>query len=188
MSELIYNIFMILVFVSPSLWICWELYKDTLITDYSKSEIAGVLLASSIPLANWIFMIMYMYQLDNSEDSIKNYVKTLNKVRNCNKCDISSRVYQMKNNINDDLECPHCSIKNSSGIFPDGEYPFAPKLNRFKALKFIKNEHKIKHTKKNFKELEKYDNELVAYEKLQLKKLQEFEQKAVEIKAELKII
>lgn len=188
MSELIYNIFMILVFVSPSLWIYWELYKDTLITDYSKSEIAGVLLASSIPLANWIFMIMYMYQLDNNEDSIKNYMKKLNKVRNCNTCDISSRIYQMKNNMNSDLECPHCNTKNSSGVFPDGEYPFAPKLNRIKALKFIKKEHKMKNVKENFKKLEKYDNELVAYEKLQLKKLQEFEQKANEIKAELKII
>jgi len=188
LSEFIYNTLMIVVIAFPSLWLYWEIYKDTLITDYSKSEIAGVLLASSIPIANWIFMIMYVYQLDNNEDSIKNYVKNLNEVRNCRKCDISSRVYQMKNNINSDLECPHCNVKNSSGVFPDGEYPFAPKLNRFKALKLIKNEHKMKNVEKNFKELKKYDNELVAYETLQLKKLQEFEQKANEIKAELKII
>ena len=172
-----------MVFTFPMPFLYWVTFKEYIVTpeSYTKNDVILSIVCSSIPVFNHICLLFILS--DECEDGLKDYKNKLNEVRKCSECNISSRKWQF-NNLDKEV-CPHCNSKSRMWHTEEGDYPFAPKLNTMQTIKHILKENKLKKVKDEFNKMELYDDELKAYEELQMKKLKEFEEKADQIKQEL---
>ena len=116
---------------------------------------------------------------------LKRELKSLNHPYKCD-CGITSRKYQL---LKDDyLVCPHCERKLwecADMIDDDREFPFAPKINKKEAKRYLKNREEMKKVKKEMRNLDEYDKEIEIWQKMQLRKMEEYQRKANQIKNEL---
>ena len=150
--------------------------------EYSKGDKIFHYFAGIIPIVNMI--LLFTLGFDSSFKKKKN---DLNKAFKCN-CGIVSRKYQLTSPFNDkELKCPHCNNNNTrwNSVVDDRIFPFAPKLNTKDAISIMKEANKAKSVKKEIVNIEEYDKEVEAWEKLQLSKMEEYQCKANEIKKEI---
>lgn len=168
----------------PSPIIIWNALKKHVIKQYSKGEFIISILTSVIPIWNHATFLYILFEYSDWDDDFRRRLKHVNEALVCRECGITSRRYQLTNNTSS--ECPHCHLtKGFHGVEVSKEYPFAPKINSIDFIKWKLEKNKLDNIQKDLKETERIDKELEAYEQLQLKKLQELEIKANEIKAEL---
>lgn len=128
----------------------------------------------------------------------------MNKPYKC-KCGIVSRRYQLSGE--NQTICSHCDFDMSvshrmSGsissfyredmelylnrIEDDRKFPFAPKLDEIKFLDYWNDKEKMKRIEKEKNDLIETDKELEAWQNIQLKKMEEYLQKAQEIEKRLR--
>lgn len=150
-------------------------------------------IASIIPFVNLIpllgVLITKLFAEDeNDEFGFKYYKASLNRLYKCRNCLITSSYHQLN-----DSKCPHCNkyIWKGSDRLDDGvkhkNFPFAKKIRTYTVLKkhYIKTKEEL--IKRDLDIAVNYDKELEAYTNIQMKKLEEYERKAMEIKHEMEL-
>lgn len=180
---------MILLSISifPSPFLIWIKYKEYVINKITKKALISWMITSLFPVFNHVNLLIEWLSYSKWDDEFLEEMELLNSAYKCNECDITSRKYQYKGIYKN--KCPQCNHSNSLiwSMDREKEYPFAPKLTTFSFIKWKNEENKINSINTELKNTELIDKELESYEKLQLKKLKELEEKANKIKAEMKL-
>lgn len=184
MIDVLAYIFVVVILFFSTPLILWDIYKNNLVSSIKKSDVIGLSVSAFIPLLNHLVYLLYLIENDGKLDNFKNSKRKLNITYTCWNCNITSRYYQLKN---DNSSCPHCggSMRTSYTNSDNDDYPFAPRLTTMRFIKIQREKNKLNNIKMQLHSTERYDKELEAYEQLQMKKLQELETKANEIRAEL---
>lgn len=181
------NIVLVLI-AFPIPFALYGVWRDYLVRG-DKGELFKWCILTSLPIFSFIGMLeVFLYKNSDDKNYFLGYKKHLNEVSNCYECGITSRLYQLTNNGYNN-KCPHCESVNRMSYYSEDDkvYPFAPKLSEIGIIKYLLNRNKLDKIKQDLEETERIDKEIEAYEKLQLMKLKEYEEKANKIKAELKL-
>lgn len=184
MYELIIGLF---IFYAPSLLIAREAWLDYRIGKLSKKDIGDYAFLAIVPILNWIIGIGAVPNIIKygSDGELKNCIIDLNTPYKC-ECGITSRKYQLVE-YGEIFKCPHCdnSLYYSSLDCYHRKLPFAPLIKKREVLKLLSKKVNLDKIILKMKESEEYDKELEAWQNLQLKKMEEYQRKAEEIKKEL---
>lgn len=175
---------------APTPFLLWHYIKNIIAEgdEYTRWEIFWLFILTSIPLGNYILALIEPLDFEDKTHLFRDYKNRLNDAYRCRDCGITSRVWQLDKNDTYKKECSHCNSTRFS-YYPEeeGDFPFAKRIGTISTLKRKMLINKFNNIRNKQYALEKYDDELVAYEKLQMKKLEEYQRKAEEIKKELKI-
>lgn len=142
-----------------------------------KNELAAFIAFLSMPFFNIIFFLTW---LGLGDFAFLEKIRTFNEAGKCKTCEVTSRMWQIPN-IDGEKTCPvcHSSMQNYKAMHSSGHYPFAKKLNTFGGIAYLLREAKMKKIKEKMEALTAYDQELEAYQKIQFKKMENYEQQAM---------